>query len=54
MQNTLELILKKDHILLKPKGKAREGWEKSFQQMHESGEDQLMIPDTFTDENWDE
>jgi hypothetical protein len=22
--------------------------------MHESGEDQLMIPDTFTDENWDE
>jgi hypothetical protein len=46
--------LKKDHILLKPKGKAREGWEKSFQPMHESGEDQLMIPDTFTDENWDE
>jgi hypothetical protein len=22
--------------------------------MHESGEDQLMIPDIFTDENWDE
>ena len=54
MQNTLELILKKDHILLKPKGKARDGWEKSFQQMHESGEDQLMIPDVFTDEKWDE
>lgn len=54
IQNTLELILKKDHILLKPKGKAREGWGKLFQQMHENREDQLMIPDVFTDENWDE
>ncbi|NDA62974.1 MAG: AbrB/MazE/SpoVT family DNA-binding domain-containing protein [Chitinophagia bacterium] len=54
MQNTLELILKKEYIIIKPKHKAREGWEKSFQQLHANGDDQLMIPDVFTDENWEE
>ena len=37
---------KKENGKLKP----REGWEEQFQQMHENGDDKLIIPDVLPDE----
>lgn len=28
----------------------RNGWEKAFKEMHDNGDDQLLIDDTFDDE----
>lgn len=52
--DSLDLILEKDHMILKPKQQARKGWENSFKQMHENGDDKLIMPDIFDDENFDE
>ncbi len=49
----VELILEKDHIIIKPVSKPRQGWEKAFQEMHENGDDQLLIDDVFADETWE-
>ena len=54
IKDTVEVTLKKDHIVLKPKAKPRQGWDKAFKQMNESGDDQLLLPDVFQDENFDE
>ena len=54
IQDTIELILEKGYIILKPKSSARNGWEKSFKKMHESGDDKLLMTDVFTDENFEE
>jgi len=50
----MELILKKDHIVLKPKTSARKGWEKAFKKMHENGDDKSFIADVFKDEIFEE
>ena len=33
--------------------KPRKDWEVVFEEMHESGNDILLIPDVFEDENWE-
>src|SRR3982751_1421309 len=35
--DTIELVLEKDHIILKPKTSSRAGWETSFKKMHDNG-----------------
>lgn len=50
----VELILEKEYIIIKPKTAARAGWEKSFRKMHENGDDKLLMPDVFDDENFEE
>ena len=50
----IELILEKDHIILKPKAEPRKGWDKVFKKMHENGDDQLLMDDVFKDENFEE
>ena len=52
--DTVELILEKEYIILKPKASARKGWEKSFKKMHENGDDKLLMSDVFEDENFEE
>lgn len=52
--NSVELILEKDFIIIKPKTTPRKDWEKSFKKMHEKGDDQLLLPEVFEDENFDE
>jgi len=52
--DTVELILEKGYMILKPKQEPRRGWEKSFKQMHENGDDRLVMSDIFDDENFDE
>ena len=37
----------------KPKVK-RKDWEKAFKEMAENGDDALVVPDVFTDENTDD
>lgn len=54
IKDTIELVLEKNHIILKPKNSPRKGWEKSFKKMHENGEDKLLIPAIFEDEKLNE
>lgn len=52
--DTVELILEKGRIILKPKAAPRKGWGKLFKQMNESGDDKLLIDDVFEDEAFEE
>lgn len=52
--DTVELVLEKEYIIIKPKTAARTGWEKSFKKMHDNGDDKLFISDVFEDENFEE
>ena len=54
ISDAIELILEKGRIILKPKSIPRKGWEKSFKQMHENGDDKLLIDDAFEDEIFEE
>jgi len=53
IKDSVEIEMHEDALLLKPVRKPREGWEESFRQMHENGDDKLLIPDVFDDENWE-
>ena len=52
--DTVELLLEKDFIILKPKTLPRKNWEKSFKKMHDKGDDKSLIADFFEDENLEE
>jgi antitoxin MazE len=54
LQDSIELILEKDHIVLKPKTEARKGWDKAFKKMNENGDDKPLIQDVFDDETFEE
>ena len=54
IKDTVELILEKGHIIIKPKAKPRMGWETAFKKMHESGDDKALMADVFEDENFEE
>lgn len=54
IKDVLEVILEKDHIVLKPKAKPRKGWDKAFKKMHDNGDDKLIMPDVFLDEDHEE
>lgn len=47
------LIFEDGHIVLKPISAPRAGWEEAFWQMHEAGEDNLLIDDVFEDEDFE-
>jgi antitoxin MazE len=52
--DTLELIMEKEFIILKPKASPRKGWEEAFKEMHANGDDKLIVSDVFEDENFEE
>ncbi len=54
IKDTVELILEKEYMILKPKTTSRKGWEKSFKKMHENGDDKSLMADVFEDENFEE
>lgn len=54
ISDKIELILEKGRIILKPKSNPRKGWEKSFKQMHENGDDKLLMDDIFDEEIFEE
>ena len=54
ISDTLEMILEKGRIILKPKSVPRKNKEKSFKLMHANGDDKLLIGDIFEDETFEE
>jgi antitoxin MazE len=54
IQDTVEVILEKGQIVIKPLSRPRKGWEKAFKRMSENGDDRLLINDVFDDENLEE
>ena len=48
----VEVILEKDQIVLRPIKQPRQGWAEAFKKMHENGDDELLIPDVFEDEDF--
>jgi antitoxin MazE len=51
LRDTIELILEKEYIILKPKMSSRKDWDKAFKKMHQNGDDKLLMADVFEDEN---
>ena len=54
IRDTVELILEKGYIILRPKSAPRKGWEKAFKRMHERHDDKPLMADIFEDENFEE
>jgi antitoxin MazE len=54
IKDTVDLIMDKGQIIIKPISKPRKGWEKAFEKMTKSGDDNLLIDDVFDDENLEE
>ena len=54
IRDTVDLILDKGQIIIKPLANPRKGWEKAFKEMNANGDDKLLINDIFEDENFDE
>ena len=54
LKESLEVILEKDCIILKPVSPARKDWPSAFRQMHERGEDKLIMDDVLEDDSFGE
>jgi len=54
IKDTVDVILEKGQIVIKPVSKPRKGWEKAFKEMSVNGDDRLLINDVFEDENLEE
>lgn len=52
----IEIVMKEDHLELKPVKPPRQGWDEAFKEMHERGEDRLLDDDILDDdlmEDWE-
>jgi len=47
IKDTVDLILEKGQIIIKPLTRPRKGWEKAFMEMHQNSDDKLIINDVF-------
>ena len=54
IRDTVEMILDKGYIIIKPLAEPRKGWDKAFIEMHANGDDKLIMPDIFEEENLEE
>ena len=54
IKEKVELILEKGYLIIKPISTPRKGWEASFKEMNENGDDQLLFNDIFENENLEE
>ena len=54
IRDTVEMILDEGHIIIKPISRPRKGWDKAFIEMHANGDDKLIMPDLFEEENQEE
>ena len=54
IRDTVEMILHKGHIIIKPLSRPRKGWDKAFIEMHANGDDKLIMQDIFEEENLEE
>ncbi|MBN2521435.1 MAG: AbrB/MazE/SpoVT family DNA-binding domain-containing protein [Bacteroidales bacterium] len=54
IKDKVEVDFEKEQIILKPVSNPRQGWDEAFMQMRLNNDDQLIIPDIFPDENFDQ
>lgn len=52
MQEKIEVTLKENHIELRALKQPRQGWEKAFVNMVKNGDEKLLIPEFFEDEDF--
>jgi antitoxin MazE len=50
LANSIDLVMKEDHVEIWPASPPRLGWDEAFREMHERGDDTL-IGDDLLDEN---
>jgi antitoxin MazE len=50
IRDTVDLILEKGQIIIKPLSRPRKGWDKAFKEMNANGDDKLLVNDIFEDE----
>ena len=50
-KDSVELILNEEYLIIKAIVEPRLNWENAFKEMHEIGDDKLIIPDVFEDED---
>lgn len=46
----IELVMKENHLELKAVQAPRQGWDEAFKEMHERGEDELLLDDILDDD----
>lgn len=46
--------MENDNTIQNPESEVRKGWEQDFEKMHANGDDQLLIPDVFEYESFEE
>ena len=51
IKDKVELVMEEGYILIKPINKPRQHWDEAFEEMHQNGDDQLLIDSVFMDEN---
>lgn len=54
IKDTVNLILEKGQIIIKPISTPRRGWEKAMKELAENGDDKLLFDDVFDEENLEE
>ncbi len=54
IRDTVDLILEKGQIIIRPVSVPRRGWDKAFMEMNANGDDVLLVNDMFDDEDFDE
>jgi antitoxin MazE len=54
LKDKVDIILENEQIVIKPIKEPRKGWGKSFEEMANKGDDELLIPDIFEDEEIEE
>jgi antitoxin MazE len=53
IRDSVEIVSKKDQLIIKPVKNVREGWDLAFKKMNENGDDKLIIDDNLS-HSWDE
>lgn len=54
IRDAVDLVFEEEQIIIRPITHVRTGWEEAFKEMHDRGDDALLIEDVFTDENQEE
>ena len=53
IKDKVELVLEEEQIIIRPVETPRKGWSEAFKEMHEAGDDNLLIDDVFEDEDFE-
>ena len=51
LKSAVQIFMENGSIVIKPA--LRRGWEEAAQEMHAAGDDELLLPEVFEDENID-